>query len=355
MAEAVRGVCGLELSEEQAAELVRAYRRALGETAATGEPAAGAPDGIIGESRVVLELLRKLEKVARAPAAVLVLGENGTGKELVARAVHRRSGRAAGPFVTQNCSAMPETLLDSALFGHVRGAFTGAVADRKGLFEAADGGTLFLDEVGEMSAALQVKLLRVLEDSTLVPVGSVEPRRVDVRVVAATNRDLGELVRQRRFREDLLHRLSVLTVELPPLRERPEDIALLVEHFRRQLGERDGRDRRFSEECLRRLSAYSWPGNVRELRHEVERLWVFSGDEGEIGPEQLSPEIAAAAPVAAPRQKAGLHASVEALERQQIVEALRKTKGNRTHAAALLGVSRRNLIRKIARMGLGRT
>jgi DNA-binding NtrC family response regulator len=182
----------------------------------------------------------------------------------------------------------------------------------------------------------------------------VEPRRVDVRVVTATNRDLGELVRQRRFREDLLHRLSVLTVEIPPLRERPEDIVLLVEHFRRQLAERDGRDRRFSQECLGRLSAYSWPGNVRELRHEVERLWVFSGDEGEIGPEQLSPEIAVSAPAAATRQKAGMHASVEALERQQIAEALRKTKGNRTHAATLLGVSRRNLIRKIAKMGLGR-
>ena len=355
MADAVRRVCGLELSDEQAAELVRAYRAVRGGAGGGGEPAAGAADGIIGESRVIVELLRKMEKVARAPAAVLVLGENGTGKELVARAVHRRSPRAAGPFITQSCSAMPETLLDSALFGHVRGAFTGAVADRKGLFEAADGGTLFLDEVGEMSAALQAKLLRVLEDATLVPVGSVEPRKVDVRVVAATNRDLGELVRQRRFREDLLHRLSVLTVEIPPLRERSEDIVPLVEHFRRQLAGRDGRDRRFSPECLRRLSAYSWPGNVRELRHEVERLWVFSGDDAEIGPEQLSAEIASAVPVGATRSKAGLHASVEALERQQIVDALRKTKGNRTHAAALLGVSRRNLIRKIAKMGLGRT
>jgi two-component system response regulator HupR/HoxA len=354
MADAVRRVCGLELTDEQAAALVRAYRAALGEAGASGEPAAGAADGIIGESRAILELLRKLDKLARAPAAVLVLGENGTGKELVARAVHRRSPRASGPFVTQNCSAMPETLLDSALFGHVRGAFTGAVADRKGLFEAADGGTLFLDEVGEMSAALQTKLLRVLEDATLVPVGSVEPRKVDVRVVTATNRDLGELVRQRRFREDLLHRLSVLTVEIPPLRERPEDIVLLVEHFRRQLAERDGRDRRFSQECLQRLSAYSWPGNVRELRHEVERLWVFSGDEGEIGPEQLSAAIASSSPVATTRQKTGMHASVEALERQQIAEALRKTKGNRTHAATVLGVSRRNLIRKIAKMGLGR-
>jgi len=352
MAEAVRRVCGLTVTDEQAAELVRGYRSGLATGGAEAPAAAnGAADGIVGESRAIRELLRTLDRVARVDAAVLILGENGTGKELAARAVHRRSPRAGGPFVSQNCSAMPETLLDSALFGHVRGSFTGAVADRKGLFEAAHGGTLFLDEVGEMSPGLQVKLLRVLEDATFVPVGSVTPRQADVRVVAATNRNLGELVRAGRFREDLLHRLSVLTLALPPLRERADDVPVLAEHFRRRLAQRDGTDRRFSPDCLARLQAYVWPGNVRELQHEVERLWVFSGAAPELGSEHLSPEIAQAAPQRL--RPVGLHANVAALEREQIVEALRKTRGNRTHAAALLGVSRRNLIRKIARLGLG--
>jgi DNA-binding NtrC family response regulator len=191
----------------------------------------------------------------------------------------------------------------------------------------------------------------VLEDGMLAPVGAVQTRPIDVRVVVATNRNLPELVRQKRFRDDLLHRLSVLTLVLPPLRERPEDVAVLAEHFRRQLAERDRVDRRFSAACLAQLVAYAWPGNVRELRHEIERLWVFAGDAAEIGPEHLSPELARSA-ATAPTAKAGLHASVEALERKQIEDALRKTKGNRTRAAELLGVSRRNLIRKIARLGL---
>jgi two-component system, NtrC family, response regulator HupR/HoxA len=352
MAEAVRRVCGLAVTDAQAGELVRGFRAGL---VAAGVEAAGSTDGaadsIVGESRAIRELLRLLERVARVDAAVLILGENGTGKELVARAVHRRSSRAGGPFVSQNCSAMPETLLDSALFGHVRGAFTGAVADRKGLFEAAHGGTLLLDEVGEMSAGLQAKLLRVLEDATFVPVGSVAPQQADVRVVAATNRNLPQLVQAGRFREDLLHRLSVLTLVLPPLRERTDDVPVLAEHFRRELAQRDGTDRRFTPDCLARLQAYAWPGNVRELRHEVERLWVFSGEAPELGAEHLSPEIARVVPQG--DRPDGLHANVAALEREQIVAALRKTQGNRTHAAALLGVSRRNLIRKIARLGLG--
>ncbi|MBI5489024.1 MAG: sigma 54-interacting transcriptional regulator [Deltaproteobacteria bacterium] len=374
MAEALRRVCGVEVGEEQAAEIVRRFREGRGAPARRsppgGEggsgraversgpfdelraPSAGEVDGIVGSSAAIREMLRRLERIARADATVLILGENGTGKELAARAVHRRSRRAGGAFISQNCSAMPETLLDSTLFGHVRGAFTGAVTDRMGLFEAASGGTLFLDEVGEMSASLQAKLLRVLEEGQLAPVGAVEPRRVDVRVVAATNRDLEEMARGRAFREDLLHRLSVLVLRVPPLRERREDIPLLVEHFRSRLVEREGRERGFTRECMERLGEYGWPGNVRELRHEVERLWVFSGEELEIGPEHLSPEIARAAQ---PKQagKAGLHANVEALERRQIEDALRRTKGNRTHAATLLGVSRRNLIRKIAKMGLG--
>jgi len=352
-------VCGLDLDERRAGEVLAAWRSALGDDAGTNDaPGAedGAPDGIIGASPVLRELLRRLDRAARTDATVLLLGENGTGKELAARAVHRRSRRAGGPFVSQNCSALPETLLDSTLFGHVRGAFTGAVADRKGLFEAADGGTLFLDEVGEMSPALQAKLLRVLEDATLTPLGATTPRKVDVRLVAATNRDLPALVRRGAFREDLWHRLSVLPLRVPPLRERPEDVPLLAEHFRRELARRDGVDRPFAPAILERLRAYRWPGNVRELRHEVERLWVFSGDAPEIGVEHLSPELArATADATVPSRRGGLHADVEALERERIAEALRATGGNRTRAAALLGVSRRNLIRKIARFGLAAT
>lgn len=357
MIEALRRVCGLELDDGRAGELLAAWRAALGGPTTAGGAAAvedGVPDGIVGTSPAVRELLRRLERAARTDVTVLLSGENGTGKELAAHAVHRRSHRAGGPFVSQNCSALPETLLDSTLFGHIRGAFTGAVADRKGLFEAADGGTLFLDEVGEMSPSLQAKLLRVLEDATLTPVGSTAARKVDVRLVTATNRDLPALVRQGAFREDLWHRLSVLTLRIPPLRERPEDVPLLAEHFRRALARRDGQDRPFAPGLLERLQAYRWPGNVRELRHEVERLWVFSGDAPQLEPEHLSPELARAAAGSAGRgRRAGLHADVEALERERIVEALRRTGGNRTHAATLLGVSRRNLIRKIARFGLG--
>ncbi|MBN1773063.1 MAG: sigma 54-interacting transcriptional regulator [Deltaproteobacteria bacterium] len=355
--QALRQVCGLELDERRAGEVLaawRAARAAPGATEAVPGGEEGAADGIVGASPALRELLRRLERAARTDVTVLLQGENGTGKELAARAVHRRSRRAAGPFVAQNCSALPETLLDSTLFGHVRGAFTGAVTDRKGLFEAADGGTLFLDEVGEMSPALQAKLLRVLEDATTTPVGSTTARKVDVRLVAATNRDLPALVRQGVFREDLWHRLSVLTLRVPSLRERPEDVPLLAEHFRRELARRDGLDRPFAPGLLERLQVHRWPGNVRELRHEVERLWVFSGDAPQLGLEHLSPELALATTETAGRKRpAGLHADVAALERERIADALRRTHGNRTQAATLLGISRRNLIRKIARFGLG--
>jgi transcriptional regulator with GAF, ATPase, and Fis domain len=285
---------------------------------------------------------------------VLVEGENGTGKDVLARTIHHASTRCGEPFVAINCAAMPETLLESELFGYEKGAFTDARSQKRGLFEIAGRGTLLLDEIGELPLKLQAKLLRVLEDSTLTPVGSAAARKVDVRLVAATNRDLPALVRQGRFREDLWHRLSVLPLRLPPLRERPEDVPLLAEHFRRQLARRDGADRPFAPGLLERLQIHRWPGNVRELRHEVERLWVFSGDAPRLEVEHLSPELARATAAATERsQPAGLHADVEALERERIVEALRRTGGNRTHAAALLGVSRRNLIRKIARFGLG--
>ncbi len=293
---------GIDVTAPKARAILDAWRRGIGPVALPaadrlpagrhGRPPTADLDGrIVGRSRAIADMTARLGRIARADAAVLISGENGAGKDLVARAVHDLSARRAGPFVSQNCSALQDALLESGLFGHVRGAFTGAVADRRGLFEAADGGTLFLDEVGDMSPALQAKLLRVIEDSTFVPVGSVEPRRADVRVVAATNHDLAAMVRDRAFREDLFHRLSVLTIEVPPLRDRRDDIPLLVEHFLNRLAARYGGRKRLTAGCMKRLAAYRWPGNVRELAHEVERLWVLSGDERAIGEEHLSPEI----------------------------------------------------------------
>ena len=309
------------------------------------------------------ELARLIDRVVESDSTVLVQGENGTGKELVARAIHARSARRAGPFVVQNCSAFNDNLLDSELFGHKKGAFTGAIADKRGLFEAAHGGTFFLDEVGDMSAVLQVKLLRVLQERTFTAVGDTAPRSVDVRVIAATHRDLGVMVEQGRFREDLYYRINVITLTVPPLRERMEDLALLLEHFLAKFAR--GVRRHPTRACLARLSAHDWPGNVRELENEVERMCVLAGASATLGEELLSPRLRgarrekpaadlahAAASGESARAAPGLHAAVEALERAMISEALRRHRGNRTRAAAELRISRRNLIRKIADYGL---
>jgi DNA-binding NtrC family response regulator len=249
-------------------------------------------DGLVGRSAIMRDLLQLLETVASTSSTVLITGETGTGKELAARAIHHNSPRRANRFVAINCSAIPETLLEAELFGHVRGAFTGAVGNRQGRFEQAHKGTLFLDEIGTMSPALQAKLLRVLQEREFERVGESHTVKVDVRVIAATHSDLSRMVSDGSFREDLFYRLNVIPVQLPPLRERREDIPLLVQHFVQKLGAESGRGGvRVSQEALRRLMAYSWPGNIRQLENAVERALAFSQGRSQIDVQDLSPEL----------------------------------------------------------------
>ncbi|MGZ3440926.1 MAG: sigma-54 interaction domain-containing protein, partial [Polyangia bacterium] len=281
-------------------------------------------------------------------------GETGTGKELLAEAIHMRSARRAGPFVVVDCGALPRDLIGSELFGHVRGAFTGADAERRGLFEVADGGTLFLDEVGEMPASMQVKLLRVLQEGEFRRVGGEKTIRVDVRVLVASNRDLGRLVEEGRFREDLFYRLNVVRVGLPPLRERRDDIPLLVEHFLRKFADENKRPpRRIARAALQKLIGYRWPGNVRELENEVVRGASLGGDV--ISVEDLSPQVAAGEPEAAVDSPDDLTLKhrVERLERTLLREALHRSTGNQTQAARLLGLSRFGLQKKLRRYDMG--
>ncbi|MFK7987538.1 MAG: sigma-54 interaction domain-containing protein [Sandaracinaceae bacterium] len=322
----------------------------------------GSYAGIVGSSAPMVALFRMLDRIKNSDATVLVLGENGTGKELVARAIHAESRRSKAAFVATNCSAFNDNLLESELFGHRRGSFTGAVADKPGLFSVADNGTFFMDEVGDMSPALQVKLLRVLQEGVFMPVGGTEPKRVDVRIIAATNRDLSAMVKSGAFREDLYYRLHVVSLRVPPLRERAADIAYLVEHFLGRLGERDGRSKVLTQRATSRLMAHAWPGNVRELENEMERVWVLSGDDRVIDEDLLSPSVkrarAAKKPeaVAAPVEESGPHSTlpeaVEALERRMIAAELQRHRGNKTRTAEALGISRRNLIRKVQGYGL---
>lgn len=307
-----------------------------------GEPSHSTryPD-IIGNSPKLQELFRLLDKVIESDSTVLIQGENGTGKELIAQAIHKNSSRKNRPFVVQNCSAFNDNLLDSELFGHKRGAFTGAVQDKRGLFEIADTGTFFLDEIGDMSPQLQVKLLRVLEEGTFLPVGETTPRHVDVRVIAATNRDLQKMVEEGTFREDLFYRIHVLPLVSPPLRDRRDDIPLLVEHFLKRLS-KGQKKKQLSSACIARLIAYRWPGNIRELAHEIERLWVLSGEEAVISERLLSPRL-----LEKPKEeRQTMPGAVEALERRMIIDSLHRNQWNKTKAATELGVSRRNLIRK---------
>jgi two-component system, NtrC family, response regulator HupR/HoxA len=304
--------------------------------------------GIVGAAPAMQELYSLLDRIAPSDAAVLIQGENGTGKELVARAIHVRSERRDRKFVVANCSAFNDNLLDSELFGHKRGAFTGAIVDKLGLFEVADTGTFFLDEIGDMSPSLQVKVLRVLQEGTFNRVGDTETRRVDVRIIAATNRDLAAMVATGRFREDLYYRIHVLSVTLPALRERRDDVPLLVDHFMAR--HRRQRVKRLSPECAARLLAYPWPGNVRELENEVERLVVLAGDSPTIGVDVLSQRIrqwSPSSPDARSIDPSSLPAAVEALERRMIGAAMRRHRGNKTRAAEELKVSRRNLIRLV--------
>ncbi len=314
--------------------------------------------GLVGHSPQMESVFELLPRLAASDATVLVLGESGTGKELVARALHDHGPRRGRPFIAQNCAAMPDDLLESALFGHVRGAFSGASRSHEGLFGAADGGTLFLDEVGEMSAALQVKLLRVLQDGSYLPVGATTPRTANVRIVAATHRDLARGVEEGTFRQDLFYRLHVLPIRLPPLRERAGDLRPLVETFVAELP--PSVPRRVADTTWECLEAYRWPGNVRELRAEVFRWQITASDATELRPEHLSPEIGAAAgyarsgsPVAraAVRGGATLAEAVETLEREIISNGLTRTGGNRTRLARELGISRTTLVERLKRYG----
>jgi DNA-binding NtrC family response regulator len=311
--------------------------------------------GFVGGSPAIREVFRTVAKVAPTNATVLLLGESGTGKELVAEALHQVSSRSRGPFVKVNCAALPEGLLESELFGHVKGAFTGAVADRRGRFEAADRGTLFLDEVGDIPLHTQVKLLRVLQAREVERVGDQRPIRVDVRLVAATNADLDARVRKGAFREDLYFRLKVVTIRLPPLRERRSDVRLLAEHFRRVYSERHGRATTgFSADAMRLLASYDFPGNVRELENVVEAAVVLS-DGPVVGVEALPVEVGGRQrvedlpeddvvriPVGTPLPEA---------ERTLILDTLRRTGGNKTAAARILKIGLRTLYRKLEEYG----
>jgi two-component system response regulator HydG len=307
--------------------------------------------GIVGETPAMQRVLDVLHQVVDTDATVLILGESGTGKELVAQALHREGPRRHRPFVPLNCAALAEGVLESELFGHERGAFTGAVARRKGRFEAADGGTLFLDEVGDMPLATQAKLLRTLESGEVVRVGSNDPLRVDVRLVAATNRDLTEAVKAGTFREDLFFRLRVVTITLPPLRERLGDLAALAERFLLAAAERHGRPaREVSGRALDLLSGYRWPGNVRELKNVVEAMVLMSRDPV-VGPETVPAYVREPAERADPlKSLSGVR--LDEVERTLVTNTLRDVGGNRERAARLLGISTRTLYRKIHEYGL---
>ena len=306
---------------------------------------------MIGESVAMRALRKQIAVVAPTDARVLVYGESGTGKELVARAIHAQSRRAAAPFVEVNCAAIPEELVESELFGHVRGAFTGATAAKKGKFELADGATLFLDEIGDMSARAQAKVLRVLEEQRFEPVGSPAPVRVDVRVIAATNKLLEAEIERGNFRADLLHRLKVIPFEVPPLRARLEDVPLLVEHFNHRFSVAYGkRPKRFEEDALDALCRYSWPGNVRELRNIIERV-VIMREKTKVSAADLPPLGDEEPPAASFRFPSFKDAS-EAYQREFIKRKLAEADGNVTRAAELMGIDRSHLYRRMRALGI---
>jgi serine/threonine-protein kinase PknK len=332
------------LLQEREAELD--VTRTQLELARDGEGTRYPYDEIAGRSEPMRELLHLLDRVTASEVPVLIVGESGTGKELVARAMHVNGPRGRRAFVSENCASVPETLLEPTLFGHVKGAFTGASSTRAGLFDVADGGTLFLDEIGEMSLAMQSKLLRVLQDGEVRAVGSERARKVDVRIIAATHRDLEAMVAEGKFREDLFYRLNVITLHVPALRDRSEDIPLLVEHCVRKHAQ--GKPVKVTRAAMAKLASFPWPGNVRQLENEVRRALVL-GD-GSIDVGELSSDVVRGGPSTARGAGLGLRSRVDALERELVVEALGKTRGNQTRAAQVLGISRFGLQKMMTRL-----
>jgi two-component system, NtrC family, response regulator AtoC len=308
-------------------------------------------ENIVGTTPAMLAVYKTVARLVDSKATVLIEGESGTGKELIARAVHFNGPRAERPFVAVECASLAESLLESELFGHVRGAFTGAVETKKGLFEIADGGTIFLDEISEISVALQAKLLRVLQEYEIRRVGGIQPIQLDVRVIAATNKDMEALVKTDRFREDLFYRLNVVTLHLPPLRERQEDIPLLASHFLRKYSEANHKlISHITPEAMELLCAYHWPGNVRELEHTIERAVTLTMNSALL-PGDMPPRLHQ--PTAVPRLNTGLQLlTLEELEKQHIQAVLRATEGNKKRAAQILGINRRSLYRMAKRYGL---
>lgn len=329
--------------------VARALERPRAETAVDAKPPALPTGRIIGHSAPMLEVFKQVAYAADATAPVLIVGESGVGKELVARAVHEHSARSQGPFVAVNCGALTDTLLESELFGHVRGSFTGAVSDHKGVFEQAGSGSVLLDEIGDTTPALQVRLLRVLEEGEVRPVGSTKTFKVRARVMAATNAPLEQAVAEGRFRQDLYYRLSVINIRVPPLRDRRADIPLLIARFLEDAGERLGQRKTLSADALEHLLRHTWPGNVRELRNTIERLVVSA--RGSL--------IEAADIAFTPAQSRATSAqpfadlpTLEELERRYLQHVLNETQGNRSRAADILGIDRRTLYRMAERFGI---
>ena len=322
-----------------------------------GQRARGKLGNIIGRSERMQAVYQMIETVAQVQSTVLITGESGTGKELVARAIHDLGPRAQKPFVSINCGAFTETLLESELFGYIKGSFTGATSNRKGLFEAADQGTIFLDEIGDMSTAMQVKLLRVLQERKVRPVGAHDENVVDTRVIAATNRDLSALVKEGSFREDLFYRISVIPIELPPLRERGSDIAELCEHFISKYCEQTGRAISISDSAMRLMEAYAWPGNVRELEHTIERAVALEKTDS-IQPERMPAQITNYSQARVnsefdlPLDGLNLTAHLDQMEKTYVLEALRRTEGSQTNAAELLKMSVRSLRHLLDKHGI---
>jgi DNA-binding NtrC family response regulator len=331
---------------DQMLQAVKRAEQALTASEAEEEEAEELPETeLVGSSPAMVEVYKIISRVAPTDATVLVEGETGTGKELVARMIHAQSPRAAHPFVAVDCAGIPASLLESELFGAVRGAYTGADRDRVGVFEAAHRGTVFLDEIGDIDLGFQLKLLRFLQEREIRPVGAARPKAVDVRVIAATNRDLQKLVEEGKFRQDLWFRLNVVRIVLPPLRQRRGDVPLLAHHFLKKYNERYGLEARLLPDGIRALEDYTWPGNVRQLQHIIERLVILAPG-GRIDGDAVRQAIQATAP----RERSD--ETLAAAEEEQIRRVLQATGGNKSRAARILGIERKTLYRKLERMGL---